>query len=74
MILFALPYMLWLGEEGKEMEEREQVERKATKMIRSLEYLPCKDTLRELGLFRVENAPRRSYSSLPVPEEVLQES
>jgi len=41
-----------------------------------IEHLPCKDRLRDLGLFQPgeEKAQRRSYRSLPVPEGDLQES
>jgi len=38
----------------KNVELLEQVQRKATEMIRVLEHLSCDETLRELGLFNLE--------------------
>jgi len=40
---------LWRPQHSKHMELLEQVQRRATKMIRGLEHLSCEESLRELG-------------------------
>ena len=44
----------WGPQHRKDMQLLQWVQRRATKMIRVLQQLPCKDRLREIGLFILE--------------------
>jgi len=60
--------LLWVPQDERDMDMTERVQQRATKMMKELHHLSCKERLRALWLFSLkQTAQRGSYQCVQIP-------